>query len=71
MLAVESIYNEALVMQPLEKVHLIDKLILSLDIPNQTIEKQWNDEVEDRIKAYENDELNIVPMKKVFSKYGI
>ncbi len=71
MLAVQSIYDEAMVMQPLEKVQLIDKLLMSLDIPNQTIEQQWNDEAEDRLKAYSNGKLKTVSMKEVFDKYEI
>jgi hypothetical protein len=69
MLATKTIYNEALIMQPLEKVKLIDKLILSLDIPNQFIEKQWNDEVEDRINAFENGKIKTIMAKEVFDKY--
>jgi len=66
---VKSIYNEAMIMKPIEKIELIDKLLLSLDIPNQSIEAQWNEEVEDRIKAYNNNQLKSVPAKEVFAKY--
>ena len=71
MLATQTIYNEALVMQPIERVHLIDQLILSLDIPNQTIEKQWNDEAESRVEAYQNGKLKTVSGKEVFAKYEL
>ena len=71
MLATQTIYNEALVMQPIERVQLIDQLILSLDMPNQNIEQQWNDEAESRVKAYNNGKLKTVSAKEVFSKYEL
>jgi len=71
MLATQTIYNEALVMQPIERVQLIGQLILSLDIPNQTIEKQWNDEAESRAEAYNSGKLKSVIAKEVFDKYEV
>ena len=71
MLATQTIYNEALVMKPIEKVQLIDQLILSLDIPNKSIEAQWNDEAESRVKAYNDGRLKSVSAKEVFEKYGL
>ncbi|MEA2017653.1 MAG: addiction module protein [Campylobacterota bacterium] len=71
MLATQTIYNEALTMQPIEKAQLIDQLILSLDVPNQTIKEQWNKEAESRVSAYKNNQLKTVPMEDVFNKYEI
>jgi hypothetical protein len=71
MLAIQTIYDEALVMKPIDRVLLIDKLILSLDIPNQTIQEQWNDEAESRVEAYKNNQLKSVSSNEVFGKYGL
>ena len=71
MLGTQTIYDEALVMKPIEKVQLIDQLILSLDIPNKSIETQWNDEAESRVKAYNDGVLKSVSAEEVFNKYGL
>lgn len=69
MLAIQEICDEAMTMQPLEKIRLIDKLLLSLDIPNQTIEEEWNKEAQERIEAYNEGKIKSIPMDKVFAKY--
>ena len=71
MLAKQEIYEEIMTMKPAQKAELIDKLILSLDIPNQKVEEQWKDEVENRVKAYESGEIATVSMKEVFQKYEV
>ncbi|MFA9240506.1 MAG: addiction module protein [Candidatus Paceibacteria bacterium] len=64
-----SIYDEAMSMKPLEKIHLIDELLKSLDLPNQNIDELWKREIEDRIKAYDKGEIESVSIDEVFSKY--
>jgi len=64
-----SIKEEIIKMQPLEKIHLIDQLLLSLDIPDKEIDKLWINEVEDRIKAYNENLLRAIPSEEIFSKY--
>jgi len=71
MLAKQEIYKEIMTMKPAQKAELIDKLILSLDIPNQKVEEQWKDEVENRVKAYESGKIATVSMKEVFQKYEV
>ena len=71
MLAKQEIYEEIMTMKPAQKAELIDKLILSLDVPNQKVEEQWKDEVENRVKAYESGEIATVSMKEVFQKYEV
>ena len=52
-----------------ERVYLVEMLLSSLDRPDGVIDKQWADESENRIDAYERGELKSIPMHKVFSKY--
>jgi len=66
----QNIYNEIATMKPIDKIKLIDKLILSLDIPNQTIEEQWNDEAKSRIEAYQNNQLKAIPSSEIFARYA-
>ena len=71
MLATQEIYEEVMTMKPAQKAELIDKLILSLDIPNQKVEELWKEEVEDRLNAYKNGEIETVSMQEVFKKYEV
>jgi len=52
-----------------ERVYLVEMLLSSLDRADEVIDKQWGDESENRIDAYERGEIKSIPMQKVFSKY--
>lgn len=56
-----SVNEEALTLNPIEKIQLIDELLLSLDEPSK--------EIEDRIGAYDKGLINSVPVSEIFSKY--
>ena len=64
-----SIKEEALTLKPLERLHLIDELLLSLDIPIKGIDEKWAKEAEERIVAYDNGHIDAIPASKVFAKY--
>ncbi|MGA1931631.1 addiction module protein [Arcobacter sp. YIC-464] len=61
--------KELMDLNPIDKIKLIDELLLSLDIPDKTLDKEWAKEVEDRIDAYEKNEIETVSHQDVFSKY--
>ena len=71
MLAVHDIYKEALIMKPVEKIQLVEKLILSLDIPNENIEKLWEQEAQNRVQAYKDGRLKTISSQEVFAKYDL
>ena len=56
-----SVNEEALTLNPIEKIQLIDELLLSLDEPSK--------EIEDRIEGYDKGLINSIPVSEVFSKY--
>ena len=66
-----SIREEVLALKPLEKLQLIDELLLSLDQPSYDIDEIWADEVEKRIDAYDRGEVKAIDAKDVFTKYGL
>ena len=66
-----SIVEEALTLKPIERLHLVDELLLSLDIPTKEIELLWAKEVEKRINAYEQGEAKALSSQEVFSKYQL
>ena len=64
-----SVNEEALTLNPIEKIQLIDELLLSLDEPSKEIDDVWAKEIEDRIEAYNKGLVKSVPATEVFSKY--
>ena len=67
--ASKEIFEKALSLKPLEKAALVDKLLSSLDQPDQAISKMWAREAESRIDAYEQGKLKAVSLEQVLSKY--
>jgi putative addiction module component (TIGR02574 family) len=69
MAALNEILKEALSLKPSQKAELIDKLLSSLDVPDQEIDKLWAEEAEDRIEAYEQGKIKALTLEKVLEKY--
>jgi putative addiction module component (TIGR02574 family) len=69
MAAPKDIIEKALSLKPLEKAELVDRLLSSLDQPDQAITELWAREVESRLDAYEAGKLKAVSLEKVLSKY--
>ena len=57
--------KKSLALNALDKIHLVEKLLSSLDKPDPEIEKAWIKEAEERFAAYEKGELNAIPLEKV------
>jgi len=66
-----SILEDALILKPLERLHLVDALLLSLDVPTKEVDIVWMEEVEKRVEAYNRGELNTTPSNEVFAKYKL
>jgi len=63
MLAVQ-IEKEALKLKPVEKVHLAELLLVSLDKPDSEIEQRWVEESERRYAAYKRGDLQGLPLNQ-------
>jgi len=63
------ILKETLTLPPEKKAELIDKLISSLNEPDEKIEKLWAEETESRINAYELGKIKAITLKEVLEKY--
>ena len=68
---IQELYSEALQLPVTERLSLVEMLLSSLDRPDKLIDKQWADESEKRIDAYDRGEIKSIPMGKVFAKYRI
>lgn len=61
MLAVQ-IKEEALKLAPVDKIHLTEALLSSLDQPDELVEKKWVEESERRYDAYKKGDLKGIPL---------
>jgi putative addiction module component (TIGR02574 family) len=52
-----------------EKARLVDRLLSSLDQPDESIDSLWRTEVEERIQAYQAGKLQSVSLAEVLAKY--
>ncbi len=57
-------------LSPVEKLKLVNFLLLSLDKPNFKVEKAWEDESEDRIKAYTRGKISSVPYEIFMKRFS-
>ena len=65
----KDILKETLALPPLERAELAGRLLSSLDIPDEKIDKMWEKEVEERIDAYEAGKIKAVSLEDVLAKY--
>jgi putative addiction module component (TIGR02574 family) len=65
----QKILKNALELPTLERANLVDKLLSSIDQPDEQIDNLWRKEVEDRIKAYQDGKIKAVTIQEVLSKY--
>ena len=66
-----SIVEEALTLKPIERLHLVDEILLSLDVPTQEIDFLWAEEAEKRIQAYNQGNVKTLSSQEVFAKYQL
>jgi putative addiction module component (TIGR02574 family) len=69
MAAPAQILKEALSLKPDQKAELVDKLLASLDKPDQEIDDLWDREAESRIDAYERGKIRALSLKEALEKY--
>jgi len=65
----QDIIARALNLPPSDKALVVDKLLSSLDQPDEAIDALWREEVEDRVKAYNEGTLKSVSLEEVLAKY--
>ncbi|MBF0541820.1 MAG: addiction module protein [Nitrospirae bacterium] len=69
MITVQTIFKDALSLNPVERAELIDKLYHSLDIsPDDKIDSQWAVEAESRIDAYNDGLIKADSADSVFKR---
>jgi putative addiction module component (TIGR02574 family) len=69
MLAMQ-IKEEALKLKPVEKAHLAELLLVSLDRPDSEIEQKWVEESEQRYDAYKRGGIQGIPLDQFVPRLG-
>lgn len=65
----EKIYEQALDLPIDDRVILIDKLLISTNLPTQAdIDKEWEQEVERRCQELDSGKSKLIPGEQVFEK---
>ena len=67
-LQAKQIFEEVLLLPPIERAELIEKVFHSFDYCGNNFDALWAKEVEARIDAFEEGKLKAVPAKKVFQR---
>jgi putative addiction module component (TIGR02574 family) len=68
-IALEKVFDEALLLPADVRVGLVEKIIESLNLPTrQEIDKMWAAEAEKRIQQIDKGEVDLIPGEDVFSK---
>lgn len=53
-----------------DRLELVEQLLDSLDAPDQSIDRRWVAEAEERLAAYRRGEIEAVPLTAVLAKYA-
>ncbi|TVM00991.1 MAG: addiction module protein [Candidatus Brocadia sp. WS118] len=65
----KQILKMVLELPPIERAHLVNSLLSSLDQTDEHIDNLWRKEVEDRISAYKAGKIKSIALKEILSKY--
>jgi putative addiction module component (TIGR02574 family) len=65
----EELLNNIMDLNPKERAFIVEKLLESLDKPDQNIDMLWQQEAEQRIDAYQQGHLKTLTVEEVFFKY--
>jgi len=62
----KELLSEAMKLKPEERFTLVEGLITSLDEPDKKLDQIWAEESENRLKAYEEGNLQGIPFEQIF-----
>lgn len=69
MLAIEKILLDVLALKSEEKLALIDKVLTSLHPVNKGVDNTWSEEVDERVKTFNDGHIPATDEQDVFAKY--
>ena len=65
----QKIIDRALDLSLEERARIVDRLLSSLNEPDEVVDALWRKEVEDRIEAYNSGKLRSISLEDVLAKY--
>jgi putative addiction module component (TIGR02574 family) len=65
----DDVLKEALEMPPIERAALVDRLLTSLDRPDDSIDRVWREEIAARLRAYRSGAAPTVSAQDVLAEY--
>ena len=65
----KGIVDDALALSTNERIALVERLLESLDAPNDEVNAIWSKEADQRVQAYENNQIGSKPVSEVPQKY--
>jgi putative addiction module component (TIGR02574 family) len=65
----EDLLNEALNLPPIERAALVDRLLSSLDAPDEAIDKVWRREIAARLRAYRAGAAETISAEDILAEY--
>ncbi|MFH0924835.1 MAG: addiction module protein [bacterium] len=68
-MSTQELEENALKLRPIDKIHLIEIMLESLDRTDNEIEKEWIAESEERYDAYKKGEIKEIPLEKIKERY--
>lgn len=65
----KDLLEKALLLPENDRAEMVNELLKSLRKPDSEIDDLWKEEVEDRLKAYEEGEIKAMSVEEAISKY--
>ena len=59
--------QEALQLNPQERYIVVESLLKSLDIPDESVDVVWANEAENRLENYRDNKVQTIPFEEVFN----
>ena len=61
------IIQDALQLKPQERYLIVESLLKSLDIPDESVDTVWADEAEKRLQNYRNNKVKTISFEEAFN----
>lgn len=65
----DELLKEALELPPIERATIVDRLITSLDRPDDVIDEAWRKEIGDRVRAYRSGAVSTISAEGILAEY--
>jgi len=62
----QKIIQDALQLKPQERYLVVESLLESLDIPDESVDAVWADEAEKRLENYRNNKVKTISFEEAF-----